>query len=300
MSEAITITIKDKEIFERCCDEFYKSLGSENYISDLCFSNLLAWSDSLKTRRRLIHGFYCISLEFMGKLYHYAPLGGTKGYERVLDILCVDRRIELIMVPEVFLPVLQHLKNYKVDASYNANYSDYIYENASFVRLLNNPSNRYDYNHFKRHHTPLFQLIDEQNRADCLRVMEKYWCSRRDCSDCHFGCERKAIQNTLTHYDAMGMSGALVYLGNEPVAFTIAKFLNPEVIAYSFLKADTRIRGLQLFLLHLFARFAHKNAIKVNFTEDMGIEGLRFFKQRLAPFSQVNKYDVVLIRIERR
>ena len=108
MTEAVTI--KDKETFERCRDEFYKSLGSENNISDLCFSNLFTWSDSLKTRRRIIDGFYCVSLEFAGGWYHYAPLGGVEGYESVLEIICAGKEIELIMVPEVFLPALRSFK----------------------------------------------------------------------------------------------------------------------------------------------------------------------------------------------
>ena len=185
------ISMADKTVFEQCRDGFYESLGSENHISDLCFSNLLAWSDSFKTRRTLKDGFYCVSVEHKGQWYRYAPIGKIDGqfevYESILGLDC-QNHVELIMVPEVFLPVLQGLKNYEIEYSYDPAYSDYIYDNTSFLRILEKQSNRCDYNHFKRNHVSSFQIIDKQNRADCLKVMERYWCSRRDCGSCHFGC----------------------------------------------------------------------------------------------------------------
>ena len=297
------ISIADKAVFEKCRDEFYQSLGGENHISDLCFCNLFAWSDSLKTRRALIDGFFCVSIEFLGKWYHYAPIGKidgrTKAYERVIDRLCSEnniRSIELIMVPEIFLPELRNLGSYRAEYSYDEDYSDYIYDNVSFERLLENRSNRYDYNHFKRNNAPSFQIINKQNKTDCLKIMEKFWCLSRDCGGCHFGCERKALQNAVTHFETLELSGALVYTEHEPAAFVIAKKLSPTVIAYHFMKANTSVRGLQLFLLYSFACEVHAEAGRINFTEDMGIIGLRSFKQRLAPFTQTHKYNVTLTR----
>ncbi|MCL2108544.1 MAG: phosphatidylglycerol lysyltransferase domain-containing protein [Oscillospiraceae bacterium] len=293
------VSIADKGIFEQCRDEFFRSLQSENNISDLCFCNLLTWSDSLKTRRIIADGFYCASVEFMGQWYHYIPLGKLDKldtYEKLLEHIYPDKTIELIMTPEVFLPYLKRLKNYKISYSHDENYSDYIYDNVSFAGLLQNKSNRYDYNHFKRNHAPVFCVVNSQNKADCLKVMDKFWCSRRDCSNCHYGCERKALQNALTHFDTLQLSGALVYANAEPVAFVIAKKLNPELIAYHFMKVNSDMRGLQIYLLHSFATECHSGVSRINFSEDMGIEGLRIFKQRLAPFAQVHKYNVILTR----
>jgi len=296
------VSIEDKKIFEQCRDGFYHSLGSQNNISDLCFCNLFTWSDSLKTRCVVVDGFYCASVEYKGKWYNYVPLGPIgktdkelEKYEKLLERVFPNTSIELIMVPEVFLPILQRLKNHKVEYSYDKNYSDYIYDSASFMALLQNKSNRYDYNHFKRKHNPTLRILDSQNKADCLKIMERHWCSRRNCADCHYDCERKALQNAITHFDTLQLSGALVYVGDEPVAFVIAKKLNPTLIAYHFMKTNTRMRGLQIFLLHSFASECHSEVSKINFSEDMGFEGLRLFKQRLAPFTQVHKYNVVLI-----
>ncbi|MCL2096470.1 MAG: phosphatidylglycerol lysyltransferase domain-containing protein [Oscillospiraceae bacterium] len=304
MIKPVAVTIKDKERFELCRDAFYKSLGHGNYISDLCFSNLLAWGESIKTRRVFAGRFCCVSVEFAGKLYRYAPLGPLDPlelYENFIEEFYAVKeekgeKIELIMIPEALLPALRKLNNFTAEYSYDEAYSDYLYENASFLNLLDNASNRYDYNYFVRNHAPYFRLIDGSTKADCLKIMDKFWCSRRDCGDCHFGCERKALQSALTHFDALDLSGALVYAGREPAAFVVAKHLNPEVIAYSFLKSDRHMRGLQVFLLVSFAREVHKEAEKINFTEDMGVAGLRLFKRRLAPFTQIHKYNIILTR----
>ncbi|MCL2047089.1 MAG: phosphatidylglycerol lysyltransferase domain-containing protein [Defluviitaleaceae bacterium] len=288
------VTIDDKQRFEQCRNELCKRLG--NYISDLCFSSVLAWSESLRTRCVFVGDFCCISVEFAGKWYQYAPLGSLEAYESFLEKMYPQEEIELIMVSEQLLAVLRGLKNYRVEYSYDAAYSDYLYENASFLNFLDNADNRYDYNHFVRNHAPDFRLINELNKADCVEVMDKYWCAGRDCGGCHFGCERKALQNALAYFTPLGLCGALVYAKNEPIAFCIATHLSPEVIAYSFLKAARGIRGLQMYLLASFACEAHREAARVNFSEDMGIEGLRSFKRRLAGFVLVCKYNVVLRR----
>ena len=294
MMEAISIA--DKGPFEQCRDQLYRGLGSVNHISDLCFANLLTWSDSLQTRRVFRDGFCCIALEFHGQWQHYAPIGQPDAYEALLERAFPGDDVELIMVPEALLPTLERLQNYRVSYSHDVAYSDYIYENDAFLHLLDNPSRRYDYRHFLRHRSPSFHIITESNKADCLHIMDKHWCQRHDCGACHFGCEKKALHKALTHFNALGLSGALVYAGHEPLAFVIAKHLNPGLIAYHFMKTDSSVRGLSYFLLHSFAHAAHKDVQHINFSEDMGREGLRYFKQHLAPYSQVHKYNVMLIR----
>lgn len=73
-------------------------------------------------------------------------------------------------------------------------------------------------------------------------------------------------------------------MNGKPAGFCIVSQYN-DVGLYVFKHANNRMKGINEYLLkECFTRFL-SGTDEINFTEDIGNEGLRAYKCRLAPYS---------------
>lgn len=190
----------------------------------------------------------------------------------------------------------------KVTAS--PNFADYIYRTEDLALLSGKKYSK------KRKHIHQFQnkysdfsfaLLNESN-FDCVREVEEKWLeenadfARSNGTLPDLEAERKIIFYALENFDAFskscGMTGGLLFVSGNPVAFCIASLLSGRVTDIHFEKCLYSFGrdGGYAVINNEFAKTASTEFL--NREEDLGIEGLRKAKLSYYPEQVLEKYLV--------
>ncbi|MBP5444253.1 MAG: DUF2156 domain-containing protein [Treponema sp.] len=190
----------------------------------------------------------------------------------------------------------------KVTAS--PNFADYIYRREDLALL---PGKKYSK---KRNHMHQFQnkysdysfeLLNESN-FDCVREVEEKWLeenadfARSNGTLPDLEAERKIIFYALENFDVFskscGMSGGILFVSGEPVAFCISSLLSKSVTDIHFEKCLYSFGrdGGYAIINNEFSKTVQTEFI--NREEDLGVEGLRKAKLSYYPEQVLEKYLV--------
>lgn len=170
---------------------------------------------------------------------------------------------------------------------------DYVYSVGELSSLSGRSlhGQRNHLNQFLRNYDYRYEEMTPAHLRDCLAIYDRWMAD-------HAGRlreegERLATEEALTHWDALGLMGGIVYVGGEPAAFTAGEDFRPDMALIHLEKADPAYRGAFQFINQQFAYRALKGYETVNRQEDMGIEGIRRAKMAYHPLRMVPKYDIV-------
>lgn len=265
------------------------------------------------------------------------PLGSGEGdVSAALALIVEDAResgrpLEFCLVDE---PRAQILREYFKTAGSNGaeppllfaenrGDSDYIYSAESLATLAGNQY-RKKRNHISRFNRTYLDYeirpIAPENYADALSV-EKSWLNietlgESSDSDCECTCECReaawaersedeksrlseycAIREALENFDALGMKGAVLYVGGVPAGMTMASEILPGVWDSHFEKVidEYAVNGGYAIINKLFAeRLVAAGARLINREEDINIEGLRKAKLSYYPQTILDKTHAVV------
>lgn len=174
--------------------------------------------------------------------------------------------------------------------------AEYIYEAESLATLAGRKL------HGKRNHCSRFEKeqpdwrIEElgpSNFAACISLVEKWELEHSGEGAKMQEAELEALRKTFDGFEALGMEGILLYVGDRPVAFTIGERVGADCFDVHFEKADVEINGAYPMVNREFVRLLlekHPDLRLINREEDMGLENLRKAKESYRPAFLVNKY----------
>lgn len=182
--------------------------------------------------------------------------------------------------------------------SYDGN-SDYVYNQQELALLK---GNKY---HKKKNHVSRFErkfsdfrleLIDEINKYDAVKVAKMWYMERMDKSSMQKSAEFAAISESVEYFDKLNLSGAILYVNENPVAMTIASAINGKACDIHFEKAvgGYADNGAYAAINQKFARCLDEYEY-INREEDIGIEGLRKAKMSYHPVILLKKYTGIKI-----
>ena len=167
---------------------------------------------------------------------------------------------------------------------------DYIYDRRDLASL---PGKKY---HAKRNHIARFyrqyddvvvEEICDKNAQDVLTIAKKW---QGDAPD---NGEMAAIRDALKYFYRLKLFGLLLYVNEQPVAFTIASRINDEMCDVHFEKA-VDIEEAYAVINNEFAK--HYDSYNyINREEDLGLEGLRKSKLSYHPSALLSKYNAVFV-----
>lgn len=174
--------------------------------------------------------------------------------------------------------------------------ADYLYHAEDLIALAGRRYHR-KRNHltrFKRMYEFTYEDITPANIADCEKI-EREWLLGTD-NPTLGGLEKEnfALKRSLDSFSALGFKGALIRIGDKPVAFTLGEEINPRVFVVHFEKALDGYEGLYAAINQMFAERQLYSYEYVNREEDMGIEGLRKAKLSYYPAQILEKAVVTL------
>ena len=297
--------------------------------SDASFANIYLLRKKYGTEIALQEGFLFRYYNGQGSRKGYAfPLGGDDP-RKALDLIVVDARetgrpLEFCLVDEPRAQILRDYFNKSapegVRFAENRGDSDYLYSAESLANL---PGTTYrkKRNHISRFSRTYanFELreITSENVADALQV-EKLWINNGAAAEsfepCEPSCECEeaawaersedeksrfaeycAIEESLQNFDALGMKGAVLYVGGQPVGMTMASQIIPGVWDIHFEKVidEYANNGGYAVINKMFAETL-AGARLINREEDIGIEGLRKAKLSYYPLTILDKCHATL------
>jgi len=166
------------------------------------------------------------------------------------------------------------------------NYADYLYLRTDLATLSGKKyqPKRNHINKFRKSYDNYeYVSITPDLIGECLRL-EAEWCKMNNC-DQHDGTgnERQAIIYALEHFDELGLTGGLLRVDGQIVAFTFGRPINYDTFGVHVEKADTRIDGAYAMINYEFANHIPEEFTYINREEDLGIEGLRKAKLSYQP-----------------
>ena len=281
------VTAEDYSVFAPYYDEMNGA-----YASSVSFVNIIAWSDVIPAFYKIAGGMICC-LEYDGTLHEWVAIPFIGHYSRgrfdeAFSVVRSDMKtlglpLIVIDVSEWDVPFYQEVSGifWKVDRP--REWMDYIYQREDFVKSMESADFRYRYHYFVRHFSPETVVLTSEHTEECMNCMREVWCPSRECSEC-FACPLKAVGRVVGAMDIIDAEGLLVRVDGKPAGFCVVSS-RKSVGLYVFKHANNHMKGINEYLLEeCFTRFL-SGVNEINFTEDMGEEGLRAYKCRLAPYT---------------
>lgn len=251
-------------------------------VSELNFTNLFVWRTPHQHRVSFHKGHCLVSFQKEGRTCYYQPFGPDPA-SLMTEMLSAD--------PEtVFCRVHRDVGLNVTGAEYSAdrNNYDYLYSREELASLKGGKFESIR-RHIRRFEAkgPRVVPIGEENITDC-RPVQRHWCEQEQ------GCEEAdglALEEAISHFDALPITGVLVYLDDEPVAFAMGEALTDTMFVEHFEKAKP-IQGAYQYVLHQLVKTLSFDIRYVNREQDLGMHNLREAKLRLKPREMIEKYTV--------
>lgn len=173
---------------------------------------------------------------------------------------------------------------------------DYLYTTEKLTTLSGRKL------HGKRNHIARFKEQDwtyepftEQNKEECYR-MNVEWCDRRACKwNRAMSDEQCALSRALEYYTQLGLSGGVLRVAGEIVAFCIGEALNADTYVVHFEKAFPDMQGAYPMINQQFVTHNCQDYRYVNREDDTGDEGLRKAKLSYYPDILLEKYTATQV-----
>jgi len=173
---------------------------------------------------------------------------------------------------------------------------DYLYESESLITLAGKKlhSKRNFINRFKAEQEGnwRYEPIDARNIGDAWR-MNVEWCAEMGCGEDPSLLEEScAVRNCFETFDALGLRGGLLRVGDRAVAFSMGRPLSSDTFIVHIEKAFASVAGAYPMINQQFAAHNCAEYRYVNREDDVGDEGLRKAKLSYRPAILLEKYLV--------
>ena len=285
------ITIQDKDTITAY------TMNSCRRNCDLSFSNLCSWRFLYHTKFAIINNFLVFKFWAGDELAYMMPVG-EGNLEEVLNELIEDARQEgepfcMLGVCSCMREDLEAIMPGQFGFTVDRDYADYIYLRSDLATLKGKKfqSKRNHINKFRNTYPDYeYSPITKDRIQECLELEAK-WCKANDCDQQEgTGNERRALIYALNHFEELGLTGGILHVNGQIVAFTFGMPINKETFGVHVEKADTSIDGAYAMINYEFANHIPEQYIYINREEDLGIEGLRKAKLSYHPETILEKY----------
>ncbi|MGL4851057.1 MAG: DUF2156 domain-containing protein [Phocaeicola sp.] len=259
---------------------------------DLSFSNLFSWRFLYQTEFAIAEGFLLLRFWVDEELVYMMPIG-EGNLANVLKLLIDDAaaqgsKLSLLGVCVDMKAEVEQAMPGQFTFSSERDYSDYIYLRSDLTTLSGKKyqPKRNHLNKFKKNYPDYqFKPLTPDLVPTCFELEEK-WCKANNCAErAELAHERASMIAALTNMEALAITGGLLYVNNEIVAFTYGSPINQQTWDVCVEKADTEVEGSYAMINYEYAHSISEQYIYINREEDLGLEGLR--KAKLSYYPEI-------------
>lgn len=217
------------------------------------------------------------------------PLGAgdpKKALDRVLEY-CREESI-----PPVFHSISREMEQYlneqypgQFRVEFDRDIADYIYETQALIELKGRKyhGKKNHINKFSKMYDWSYEAITQENTQECLDMLKKWKAQNCATEDLEKHAEICVSEASLREREFLGLTGGLLRVDGQVVAFTVGEQIHPDTFCVHIEKAFADIQGAysminQQFLIHEAADCKY-----VNREDDVGDPGLRKAKLSYHP-----------------
>ncbi len=269
--------------------------------AEYCFGNVFMWSYSSRFRVAQVEGMFTGRYD-RGTHSGYLFPSGSGDLKSCIEALMEDAGewglpLILYYASEEAISQLNELFPGRFTVCEDVNSADYIYETTELLELS---GKRF---HGKRNHISrflerdwAFEPITPQNLPACME-MNKRWCKENDCAESkELSRELCAVSRALDNFFTLGLTGALLRVDGEVIAYTAGEPLTSDTFVIHIEKAFYDVQGAYPMINREFVRTLAPLYRYVNREDDAGVPGLRKAKQSYYPAFMQRKFTATYER----
>ena len=292
MLEFKTINLKYRDKFNELL------LKTEYENSEFSFANIFIWSKAYDIQLCMKEEVIYISavIPQTKKYVHFQPIfSDNSKLSMILDEIKKDIEFHgevfcIAAANKLFTDLIkERFPKYKINEAREM--YDYIYLTTDLSNLEGKKyrKKRTNINNFKNVFNYEYKKMDNDNKADCIKIFDKWNENIKD----DVLDEKNSILSAIENLDELELFGALIYIKDEPIAFTIAESFKEDTVLIHIEKAVPEYRSAYTIINQEFAERELLGKFKfINREEDMGIEGIKRAKLSYHPCKLVGKYDI--------
>lgn len=267
------ITLDDKQVFSK-----YGSV-----CSDYLFSYIYMYNELYKIKIAENNETIIIRSDMEATSF-YMPLGDIKqGITSVLEY-CKENSIRPVFskIPQDYLGIFN---DYKFIIEEDRDSFDYIYRNSDFIEykgknFRNQRNNLYSY---VKNFSPKFDERVELYIDKCKAFTLKYHNSPDKLNPTY---------KMLDNIDEFNLKGGVVLDSDEVAAFCLYEKISDDMVQSHVELTNNSHRGVHAYLVYELAK--RMDEAYINKEDDMGLSGLRGFKEKYNPCTMLKKYKAFL------
>ena len=225
------------------------------------------------------------------------PLGEPERVKETIEVLMqyVQERSMPLVLYNVTSEQFEQLEEWypnRFEIEYNRDMADYVYESEKLATLSGKKL------HAKRNHINKFKAIyenwsyetlTEDNVEECFHMALR-WREQNGCeADEEKNAEMCVTLNSLRLFKELELTGGILRIDGEVVAFTIGEPISEDTFVVHIEKAYGDIQGAYPMINQQFVKHECMNYRYINREDDTGSEGLRKAKLSYRPAFLVKK-----------
>jgi len=249
------------------------------------------WSRHYKVKYAIIENALVFRSEDEGEFSFAYPAGAADDVKRAIEFLmeyCEEKgqKFSMYNVTPEFFAQFDAWYPGQYEIAYSRDDADYIYESEKLATLSGKKlhAKRNHINKFKAEHDNwTYEPITDENLEECFQMALK-WRNENGCEDNpEKNAEMCVTLNSLRLYKELELTGGLLRLDGEVVAFTIGEAICEDTFVVHIEKAYAEVQGAYPMINQQFVEHTCMNYKYVNREEDTGAEGLRKAKLSYRP-----------------
>lgn len=260
------------------------------------FTNIYLWSRHYGVTFAKVENAIVFRSEDEGVGYAY-PAGDLEDVKRAIEILSEyskERGLALSfynVTPDQYEQLNAWYPG-RFTVEYERDYADYVYESEKLTTLSGKKL------HGKRNHINKFkslypnwsyETLSKENVEACFQMALK-WRRENGCEeDEEKNAEMCVTLNSLRLMEELELTGGVLKVDDEVVAFTIGEAVCEDTFVVHIEKAYAHVEGAYTMINQQFVTHECQKYQYINREEDMGAEGLRKAKLSYRPVFLVEK-----------
>ena len=283
------LSISDKPLLDRLFADI------QPRISELTFAGLYLFRKAHDYKLATVADSIVVTGRgYDGTEYFLPPLGGDVA--KVLKDMFAEG-LSLYGSDEIFEQ--RYLDKDEVQVTELRDSFDYLYLREELATL---PGSRFHkkknrINYFTNRHDYSAKQFSSEHLGGCLELLDTWKQVSGNNSDGYILLEVEATSEALRSAEILGLTGVVIIVDGNVVAFALGEQLNQETAVCHFEKADPFSEGLNQLVNREFARLLFQECRYLNREQDLGDMGLRSAKLSYHPVELVKKYLVARIRL---
>jgi hypothetical protein len=288
------IKLDDKRFF----DDYFRQIQPRT--SESTFANFFIWRHIFDIQISLLYENIVIQMVDLHGYRIFLPFIGGLRLKESLDA-CLNyarsqwKEVRFGLFPEDQLPLFK-LYYPTAPITIDRDASDYVYTASDLITLKGKKfdGKRNHISRFKKNFEYTYQSLESKHISGCKELLEKWYHQHCDYWECPLSLrsETEACKEALENFKKLGLSGGVIDIDKQIVAFSLGEPLNKDTFVVHFEKADAEYKELPAVINQEYAAHEAKDFKYINREEDLGELGLRASKMSYNPTFLIDKYYI--------